>query len=210
MRNRRCRERGAPRAAAMLLGATIAASAGARAAGVASATGASAEDIRDIRGPKADRPEWIIPAVIAGAGLVALAGYGVWRRRRERQAPNPSPLELAERRIEEIRSLMTPADSVRFAVEISAVVREYIEHRFKVGATQLTTEEFLRKMIESSDAALARQRALLSEFLRQCDIVKFANVRLTVDAMGSLHRSALVFVREAANREEAYDSLPSA
>jgi hypothetical protein len=209
MSERRCRERGAPCAAAMLLGAAIAASAGAGAADGASATGASVEDIRDIRGPKADRPEWIMPAVIAGAGLVALAGYGIWRRRRGRRAPNPSPLELAERRLEEIRSLMTPADSVRFAVEISAVVREYIEHRFEVGATQLTTEEFLRKMLESSDAALARQRALLSEFLRQCDIVKFADVRLTVDAMDSLHRSALLFVREAAHRKEAHDSLPS-
>jgi hypothetical protein len=209
MSERRCRERGAPCAAKMLLGAAIAASAGTGGADGANSPGASVEDIRDIRGPKADSPGWIIPAVIAGAGLVALAGYAVWRRCRGRLAPDPSALELAERRLEEIRSLMTPPDSVRFAVEISAVVREYIEHRFEVGATQLTTEEFLRKMLESSEAALARQRALLSEFLRQCDIVKFADVRLTVDAMDSLHRSALVFVREAVNHGDAHDSLPS-
>ncbi len=202
MSERRCRECAAPRAAAMWLGAVCAASAG-------NAPGASVEDIRDIRGPKADRPEWIVPAVIVGAGLLALAGYGVWRRRRGRPAPNPSPFELAQRRLEEIRRLMTPADSHQFAVEISAVVREYIEHRFEVGATQLTTEEFLRKMLASPDAALARHRALLSEFLRQCDIVKFADVRLTVDAMGSLHRSALLFVREAAIPEDAHASLPS-
>lgn len=199
----RCRDLAGSRAAAILLGAVCAAADGRIASGV------SAEDIRDIRGPKDDRPEWILPAVIAGAGLAALAGYGVWRRRRVRPVPGPSPLELAERRLEQIRRLMTPVDSYRFAVEISAVVREYIEHRFAVGATQLTTEEFLRKMLESSDAALARHRLLLSDFLHQCDIVKFADVRLTLDAMGSLHRSALLFVREAAGPQEANASLPS-
>ncbi len=202
MSERRCRECAALRAAAMLLGAALAADG-------SIASGVPTEDIRDIRGPKADGPEWILPAVVAGAGLLALAGYRAWRRRRGRPAPNPSPLELAQRRLEEIRRLMTSADSHQFAVEISAVVREYIEHRFDVGATQFTTEEFMRKMLASSDAALARHQALLSEFLRQCDIAKFADVRLTVDAMNSLHRSALLFVREAAAPQEAHDSIPS-
>ncbi len=208
MSERRGRGRAAPCAAAVLLGAAYAASAGnARGAGT-TATVAAVEDIRDIRGPKADRPKWLVPAVIAGAGLAALAGYQVWRRRRARPAPDPSALELAVRRLEEIRRLMTPADSHRFAVEFSAVVRVYIVHRFKVGATQLTTEEFLRWMLESSDAGLACHRAQLSEFLRECDIVKFADVRLTEDAMNALHRSALRFVREAATPTETHDSLP--
>jgi MYXO-CTERM domain-containing protein len=209
---RRYPGRGAPCAAALWLGAALTVSTGAAAAVGAGGSGASSapdEDIRDIRALRSDTPEWVMPAVIAGAVLLALAAYGLGRRRRRRAAPALSPLQLAERRLEELRTRMTPADSVRFAVEISAVVREYSEQRFNVGATQLTSEEFLRKVRESSDAALARQGPALAEFLGQCDIVKFAGARLTADAMESLHRRALAFVREAAHSEDARDPLPA-
>ena len=203
MSDRRSRRRAAPCAAAMLLVAVL----GAAAAGAPTAPGAPAEDIRDIRGPKFDKPEWIVAAVIVVACVAALGGYAVWHRRRAHPAPDPTPLELAERRLAAIRALMLPADSHRFAVEISAIVREFIERRFQVGATQLTTDEFLRTLLASSDDVLTRQRELLAAFLRQCDIVKFADVQLSVDAMAALHGSALLFVRATAQAREAHDSL---
>lgn len=200
MSGRRSRERGARWAAAMLLGTAVAVSTG---------RGAVVEDIRDIRGPQADVPVWVLAVVIAGVGLLALAGYGLWRRRRRRPAPILSPLALAERRLAEIRLAMTPAESGRFAVEISAVVREYIEHRFDVRSPRLTSEEFLRTMLGSSDAALVRQRPRLSQILSECDLVKFADVRFNVDAMDALHGAALSFVRETATREEGHEPLPA-
>jgi len=202
MRRRR-RQREAAVAAAMVLGAAMAV------AGATSASRVPVGDIRDIRGPQADVSEWVLAVVIGGAGLLALAGYALWRRRRGCPAPLLSPQSVAERRLEEIRSRMSPADSGRFAVEVSAVVREYIEHRFDVSAAHLTSEEFLRRMLDSADAALVRQRPRLSDFLTQCDIVKFADVRLDADAMDSLLRAALSFVRETASREEAHDPVPA-
>jgi hypothetical protein len=41
----------------------------------------AAEDIRDIRGPKAVPGPWVLPAVLAGAIVAALCAYVVWRRR---------------------------------------------------------------------------------------------------------------------------------
>jgi len=179
---------------------------GAVAAGPASA---AVEDIRDIRAPRADAPDWLLPAAIGTVVLLAILAYLLWRRRQRRLLAPRSPLEHALRRLDEIRQWMTPAGAPRFAVEVSAVVREYIEQRFGVGATLLTSEEFVRRMLASSDPMLVRQRGRLLEFLRQCDIAKFAGEGLTLESMQTLYADACLFVRETAGREETDDALPA-
>jgi hypothetical protein len=180
-------------------------------------TGAAplAEDIRDIRGPKYLLPDWVLPALIAGAVLLGLAVYGVWRRRRKRRAPVLLPYELALQRLDEIRTLMRPASAREFCIAISDIIRSYIEQRFHVTATRQTTEEFLRDLLQSANAALAQHQAPLGEFLHQCDFVKFAALSLTLNNMESLRQSARAFVLETAQAErsnpaeQTHDSLPA-
>ena len=112
-------------------------------------------------------------------------------------------IEMALQRLEDIRALMQPQSAREFSIAVSDIVRSYIEKRFDVTATHRTTEEFLRDLLELPNAALARHRALLSEFLHQCDLVKFAGVSLTLQNMESLHQSACDFVRATARPEEA-------
>jgi hypothetical protein len=172
-------------------------------AGPAPAPAEGSEDIRDIRGPKYMFPPWFLPAVIAGAVLLALGGWGLWRRLRRRRQPRVLlPFEVALQRLEEMRALMQPEDAREFSIAVSDVVRRYIEERFSVTATHRTTEEFLHDLLESSHAPLARHRALLSEFLQQCDLVKFAGMSLTLQNMESLHHSARAFVLETAKPDE--------
>ena len=157
------------------------------------------EDIRDIRGPKAVQGSWVLPAVLAGAIVVALCAYAVWRRRL-RETPRRS-LTLAEQaleRLENTRPLMRPSTAREFGIAASEVIRNYIEKRFEVIATQRTTEEFLQNLVQSSNATLARHRSLLEEFLHQCDLVKFAGTSLAVTDMESLFQSARRFVLETA------------
>jgi hypothetical protein len=164
----------------------------------------SAEDIRDIRGPKAVPGSWMVLAALAGALIVALCAYAVWRRR-HREAPRRA-LTLAEKtleRLEGTRALMHPATAREFGIAASEAIRDYIEKRFAVVATQRTTEEFLQTLLQSSNEALARHRALLAEFLQQCDFVKFAGASLAVTDMESLFRSARSFVLETAERTTA-------
>jgi hypothetical protein len=193
---------------------------GVRAAGmiasVPAAAFAAAEDIRDIRGPKFFLPAWVLPALVAVGVLLALGGFWVWRwQRRRRRARVLLPFEVALQRLEDLRALMLPARAREFCIAISDIIRGYIEQRFDVVATHRTTEEFLRDLLESSNAALARHRALLSEFLHQCDLAKFAGMSLTRESMESLHRSACAFVHEtsapaaAAEIQGAHDSLPA-
>jgi uncharacterized protein DUF4381 len=175
-----------------------------RAADAASAaSGDTDEDIRDIRGPKFVLPWWFWYAVAASVILLGLAIYGIWRWRRSRHRERVLlHYELALKRLEEIRSLMQPQKAREFSTAVSDIVRSYIEQRFDVTATHRTTEEFLHDLLDSSNTTLAKHRALLSEFLQQCDLVKFAGMSLTTRSMESLHRSAEVFVQETAKPEE--------
>jgi hypothetical protein len=172
-------------AAAALLNITI--GAGLRAAPVA-------EDIRDIRGPRYLPPDWLWPALIGGAVLVALSVYGLVRWRRSRTARILLPHEIALQRLEEIAALMQPARAREFSIAVSDIVRLYIEQKFDVTATRRTTEEFLRDLLDSSDGALAEHQGLLGAFLHQCDFVKFAALSLTQQNMESLRQSARAFV----------------
>ncbi|MEA3159460.1 MAG: hypothetical protein QOD95_1008 [Gammaproteobacteria bacterium] len=178
-------------------------------------TANSAEDIRDIRGPKVLLADWVLPAVIAGVAIIALGVYVIWRRRRNRRARVLSSDEIALQRLEEIRTLMQPARAREFSTAASDIVRSYIEQRFDVTATRRTTEEFLRDLLETPHASLARHQSLLGDFLHHCDFVKFAAMSLGVPDMESLRQSARVFVLATAGTEEAspaqgaHDALPT-
>jgi len=173
------------------------------AASTASAvTANSAEDIRDIRGPKLLLAGWLLPALIAGAAIIALVIYGVWRRRRNRRARVLLPHEVALKRLEEIRALMQPQRARDFSTAASDIVRGYIELRFDVTATRRTTEEFLRDLLKTPQASLARHQSLLGDFLYHCDFVKFAAMSLGVQDMESLRQSARAFVLATAGTEE--------
>lgn len=165
---------------------------------VAAANANAADDIRDIRGPKALPGSWIMPAVLVGVLLVALGvGYAIWRRRRG--GARPRKLTLSEQtleRLEATKPLMKPATAREFGIAASEVIRLYIEKRFEVIATQRTTEEFLQTLLQAPNAGLSRHRSLLADFLQQCDFVKFAGTSLAVTDMEALFRSARGFVLE--------------
>jgi len=156
----------------------------------------AAEDIRDIRGPKAVSGSRVVPAIIAAAIVAALfIAYIVWIRRRRRL--RRQTLTLSERTLQcldSTRPLMHPDTARAFGIAASELIRDYIEKRFDVVATQRTTEEFLQALLQSSNEALARHRSLLAEFLQQCDFVKFAGDSLAVTDMETLFRSARRFV----------------
>jgi len=171
------------------------------------AGGASAEateDIRDIRGPKAVQESWLVPAVLAGAIVIAVCTYAVrYRRRRETPVRSLTLLEQTLERLEETRPLMHPATAREFGIAASEVIRSYIEKRFEVIATQRTTEEFLQALVQSSNETLLSHRSLLAQFLQQCDFVKFAGASLAVADMESLFQSARAFVLQTGEQRVA-------
>jgi hypothetical protein len=139
----------------------------------------------------------VVPALIAGAVLIAL-GFYLFRRRRGTGTPvrKLTLLEQTLQSLDRTRPLMNPATAREFGNAASEVVRNYIEKRFDVVATQRTTEEFLASLLQGSNESLARHRPLLADFLQQSDYLKFAGATLAVADLEALFNSARGFVVE--------------
>jgi len=127
---------------------------------------------------------------------LALLAYAAWRWFRRVKSISKSAHELALERLEKARALMVPDKAREFSIEVSEIVRSYIEARFQVRAAHQTTEEFLHDLLEPSDALLAGHQELLADFLHHCDLAKFARWVLSVEEMEKMHDSARAFVVE--------------
>lgn len=155
-------------------------------------------DIRDIRPPYRIPVEWWIPVLI-GAGamlLLGLAWWG-WRRLRARRAP-PTLLERTLQQLEAARLLMQAGDARAFSAAVSAAVRGYVEQRFNVLATHLTTTEFLHDCLAQVGSTLQAHERVLAQFLEYCDLAKFARWSLDASQMQGMLASARHFVESTA------------
>ena len=153
---------------------------------------ASAEDIIDIRPPihlAAPFP-WL--AWSAGALCliaVSTAAWKLWRRQKRKLA-----YEIALERLENARPLMRETNAEPFSLAVSEIVRCFIEEVLPVRAAHRTTDEFLRDLTSLSYLPLAQHRDSLANFLRHCDLAKFARWSLTVSQMEAMLESAKAFV----------------
>ena len=82
-----------------------------------------------------------------------------------------------------------------FYVKLSLIVRRYLEDRFGLRSPELTTQEFLAEMGRSPDLARSHQQ-LLRDFLTQADLVKFAGLRPSAEAVGESIAAAERFLED--------------
>ena len=125
--------------------------------------------------PSKTRLWWYLAA---GAALLAAAVVLVWCFRRHREAA-AAPPPVWERAENELLTLEEAVRARRIApppafVQLTEVVRRYLEERYALPARARTTDEFL-DFLRRSDAPLpAPFRPFLDRFLRRADLVKFA------------------------------------
>ena len=91
-----------------------------------------------------------------------------------------------------------------FYVELSDIVRHYLEDRFYFKAPEMTTEEFLVHLKNAHQLKPAH-KGLLSEFLVQCDMVKFAKHQPGEDEIRSSYDSAEHLVVETGAKGRGED-----
>lgn len=154
------------------------------------------------------------PWLLAGAALAGFAAGLRWWRGRVRAVQHA--LEVAVpahvRALRELQRLQgaprtTRAEVERFYVDVSAVLREYLEGRFGLRAPERTTEEFLREL-EAGDALARGHRRELEHFLSQCDLVKFAAHEPPDSAHVATWQSAVAFV-ETTRADRVAASVPA-
>ena len=160
--------------------------------------------------PKRDfaPPSWrqvgIGAVVLAGALLLAALVWWVVRRIRLMvRIHRMSPLERA---LYELSTLLRKGLPGRgfykdFYVELTMVVRRYIERRHAVRAPNLTTEEFLRAA-QANPAFTPEAIAELKTFLESADMVKFAGVEATPEMADAATTRAKTYL-ETDSRQEA-------
>jgi hypothetical protein len=142
------------------------------------------------------------------AALMAI-GLGAWGIRRLRlkatrpAAPPPPPWEVAYARLRKLdnRHLPQAGQWDAYYVELSAILREYIEARLQVRAPEHTTPEFLAEATRSGLFTSAQQQ-MLAVFLRQSDRVKFAQHQPTMEEMDGGLARVLQFVDETVPRPQ--------
>ncbi len=157
-------------------------------------------------------PLW--PYVVAVVLLVALGSpfaLRAWLALRAR-ARRRSASDVARTAFEALlaRGLPGPEEVDAFYVELSSIVRRYVEDRFGLRSPELTTEEFLDVMTSAPDLT-GEHRGLLQAFLIQADLVKFAHQTPASTVIEDSIRNARTFLEET--REDVLivrESLPEA
>ena len=107
--------------------------------------------------------------------------------------PIVPPHVRAKQKLQEALALI--GQPREFCIIVSDTVRLYLEERFNFHAPDRTTEEFLYEL-QSTDLLTPDQKESLAEFLKRCDLVKFAKYEPREPELRDLHASALRLVEE--------------
>ena len=81
-----------------------------------------------------------------------------------------------------------------FGVEVSAILRHYVQEEHGLSATTQTSLEFLES-IRNNAVFAVEEKAMLSKFLQTVDLIKFARAEVGVDESTSLLKQAEKLVR---------------
>jgi len=154
--------------------------------------------LRDIK-PPIEIPSgwawlWWTLTLLAAAAALHVA-WKFWQKRRAQAAVIPTvPAHLrARKKLEEALALL--GQPREFCILVSDTIRWYLEERFDFHAPERTTEEFLYELQET-ELLTRDQKESLGEFLKRCDLVKFAKYEPREPELRDLHGAALRLVEE--------------
>lgn len=154
--------------------------------------------------PKKDLPplSWRLVglAAAAAAALAAIVVLLVWAARyaaRRVKEHRMSPIERAWVELDRLlkRGLPGRGRYKDFYVELTMVVRRYVQRKYGIRAPHLTTDEFLAQF---RDAGRGRCDDL-AKFLESADLVKFAGVQATPEMADGATESARTYLKSDAN-----------
>ena len=140
--------------------------------------------------------------VVAVLGVIAVMVLLVRYLARRVKEHRMSPIERAWVELDRLIKKGLPGRGryKDFYVELTMVVRRYVQRKYGVKAPHLTTEEFFR---EFDGKALVDERTLarLKAFLESADMIKFAGVEATPEMADDATASARGYLAGDAKRE---------
>lgn len=134
--------------------------------------------------------------------FIILTGVFLWLRgckKHQNKTPEVKPEAhvIALQKIRELERQDLPSRGLvkEFFIEISLIIRHYLEDRFLLRAPEMTTEEFLLHLKETDMLNLDQKKALKG-FLLACDKVKFAKYEPTDIEIQDVLRGAKQLIEE--------------
>ncbi|MDE0884614.1 MAG: hypothetical protein OSB70_03660 [Myxococcota bacterium] len=145
--------------------------------------------------------EWLAAAAFV-LGLAGFFGFRAWQRWSLNAAVR-SAWDMANSELEMLLASPLPRGERvnEFFVDLSGIVRRYLENRFSLRSPELTTERFLEEVIASPELG-AEHQVLLKDFLNQCDLVKFAHHVPSPEAIRETTQKAKRFIDETREFDE--------
>ena len=130
---------------------------------------------------------WVLGAV----GVAALIWFAVRYAARRVKEHRMSPIERAWVELDRLLKKGLPGRGKYkdFYVELTMVVRRYVQRKYGIKAPHLTTEEFFAELAQSNEQTV-EQSNNLRRFLESADLVKFAGVEATPDMADAATDSA--------------------
>jgi hypothetical protein len=151
-------------------------------------------DIKDIVGPKSLPVRWWPYALGAFIVLALIAvWYFLFRKKLSQMeiptAPPEPPFDKAIRELTILKETDLPGKGKikQFYIELSEILRRYIEGRFDIKAVEATTYE-LKRLLKHPELTKEQTQAIL-EFLSRSDLVKFAKFQPTPELPGNDYES---------------------
>jgi len=168
--------------------------------------------IADIEGVVAmpKRPSYMWIWILSAAVIIVAAGGTIiyFKRKRVKELVRifKPAHEIAYQRLRVLvgQNLIEAGKIKEFYEGISDILRHYIEHRFDLRAPERTTEEFLFE-IQYSTALSMSDKENLGEFLKHCDMVKFAKYDPTNEQIQKTFDLVKKFIEKTKSQEKQID-----
>jgi len=152
----------------------------------------------NLKPPSYSALSWLWPYLSALAVMLIVAVVLTLLMKRKRSQTRVSAYAIAISGLSKLeqRGLPGATEADDWYVDLSGIVRHYLEDRYALRAPELTTEEFLREARRSAELSDGH-RALLSKFLEQCDRVKFAGYHPDENESRDILQRARSFIEES-------------
>lgn len=176
---------------------------------------------KPIKGIAAVSISWeeVWPWLLIGSGVLAVLGYLIFRLTRRKEVevvkvsrPAIPPHEIAMRKLAglEADKLWQKGELKGYYVELTGIIREYIEGLFQVPALESITDEIIRDL--KNTPVPEKQLDKLAPFLQMADLAKFAKFRPTESENLENMEVAREFVKETRKfyrTKEVVEETPS-
>lgn len=143
--------------------------------------------------------QWAAPALVIA---IMLGAWCVYLFLRKKPKPAPTPYEQARIELTEAERRAADTDDKTYSASVSNALRTYLEGAFGLRAPEQTTDEFLESA--QSDKRIPEDALhALENFLKLCDLAKFARHAFGQNERNELLKTARDFI-EKAHRERMH------